>query len=121
MVTLSPPSATDETIFVAAKQTFGSVPPLTVVTVKSQVAVPQFDPQTNLPTGDYQYALTLPIAAPSLGPYNTLLPILFAPQPMVAGIYAVEASATGYVPKSVDNVNISTGDKTQDFSLDLAP
>ena len=54
-VTLNPLSATDETVFVAAKQTLGS--DLTV-TVKSQVAVSEVDPQNN-PTGNYPYALTL--------------------------------------------------------------
>jgi len=122
-VTLNPSSATDETVFVAAKQTLGSVPPLTVVTVKSQVAVPQIDPQTNLPTGDYQYALTLPIAAPSFWQYSASLPITLSPQAAVAGKYTVQASAAGYEPKSsLSPVDISGGDATsQDFTLTPTP
>jgi len=120
-VTLNPLSPTDETVLVAAQQTLGSVPPLTVVTVKSQVAVSEVDSLGN-PTGNYPYALTLPIEAPSLGPYATPLPIVFTKQPAsVAGNYTVQASAIGYVTQSVDNVNISTADKTQDFTLNLPP
>lgn len=116
-VTLSPLSATDESVFVTAKQTFGSVPPLTVVTVKSQVTIPQIDPQTNLPTGDYKYALTLPIAAPLFGQYSTPPPpITLTAQSGVAGKYTVEASADGYVPKS-SSVDISLADSTQNFIL----
>jgi hypothetical protein len=115
-VTLSPLSATDETVFVAAKQTFGSVPPLTVVTVKSQVAVSEVDLQNN-PTGNYPYALTLPIAAPSFGQYSTPPPpITLTAQSGVAGKYTVEASADGYVPKS-SSVDISLADSTQNFTL----
>jgi hypothetical protein len=116
-VTLNPPSATDETVFVAAKQTFGSVPPLTVVTVKSQVAVPQIDPQTNLPTGDYQYALTLPIAAPSLWQYSTSLPITLSPQASVASKYTVRASATDYQTQSLNIPDISVVNTPQDLTL----
>jgi uncharacterized protein DUF4382 len=116
-VTLNPPSATDETVFVAAKQTFGSVPPLTVVTVKSQVAVPQIDPQTNLPTGDYQYALALPIAAPSLWQYSASLPIALSPQAAVAGKYTVQASATDYQPQSLIIPDISVVNTAQNFTL----
>jgi len=116
-VTLIPPSATDETVFVAAKQTFGSLPPLTVVTVKSQVAVPQIDPQNNLPTGDYQYALTLPIAAPSLWQYSASLPITLSPQAAVAGKYTVQASATDYQTQSLNIPNISVVNTPQNFTL----
>lgn len=116
-VTLNPPSATDETVFVAAKQTFGSVPPLTVVTVKSQVAVPQIDPQTNLPTGDYQYALTLPIAAPSLWQYSASLPITLSPQAVVAGKYTVQVSATDYQTQSLNIPDISVVNTPQNFTL----
>jgi hypothetical protein len=115
-VTLNPLSATDETVFVAAMQTLGSGP---TVTVKSQVAVSEVDPQNN-PTGNYPYALTLPIAAPSLGPYSTPLPIVFTQQPgTVAGHYTVQASATGYMTQSsLTPVDISGGDATsQNFTL----
>ena len=116
-VTLSPVSATDESVFVTAKQTFGSVPPMTVVTVKSQVTMPQIDPQTNLPTGDYTYTLTLPIAAPSFGQYSAPPPsITLTAQSGVAGKYTVEASADGYVTKS-SSVDISLAGSTQNFTL----
>lgn len=107
-VTLNP-ATDDETVFVAAKQTFGSGP---TVTVQSQVAMLLTDP----PIGDFSYALTLPIAAPSLGSYSTPLPIVFTQQPLVAGHYAVQASATGYVTQSF-NADISTVNATQDFTL----
>jgi hypothetical protein len=108
-VTLNNPAIDDETVVVAAKQTFTSGQ---TVTVKSQVATLI----TDTPPGDYSYALTLPIGATSLGPYSTPLPILFTQQLAVAGQYAVQASATGYAPKSV-NLDISAGSATQDFTL----
>ena len=112
-VTLNNPATDDETVFLAAKQTFGSGP---IVTVKSQTAtVVDGDPP-----GDFAYNLTLPIAAPSLGPYSTPLPIVFTQQPAaVAGHYTVQASATGYATKSsLSPVDISGGDATsQDFAL----
>jgi Domain of unknown function (DUF4382) len=112
-VTLSPLSPTNETVFVAAKQTLGSG---STVTVKSQVAVSEVDLQGN-PTGNYPYALTLPIGAPSLGPYVTPLPIVFTKQPVsVAGQYTVQASATGYLTQSFDK-DISSADATQNFTL----
>ena len=113
-VTLSPLSATDETVFVAAMQTLGSGP---TVTVKSQVAVSEVDPQDN-PTGNYPYALTLPIEAPSLGPYATPLPIVFAKQPAEVGVnYTLQVSATGYQSKSLNIPDISVVDTPQDFTL----
>jgi hypothetical protein len=105
-------SGTDEeTVFVAAKQTFDGGGP--TVTVKSQTATLL----TGDPPGDYEYSLTLPIGAPSLGPYATPLPILFTQQPVsVAGKYTVQASATGYLTQSF-NKDISAADATQDFTL----
>ena len=111
-VTLNP-ATDDETVFLAAKQTFGSGP---TVTVKSQTA----SVVTGNPTGDFAYNLTLPIAAPSLGPYSASLPIVFTQQlAAVAGHYTVQASATGYATKSsLSPVDISGGDATsQDFAL----
>jgi len=111
-VTLNP-ATDDETVFLAAKQTFVSGP---TVTVKSQTA----SVVTGNPTGDFAYNLTLPIAGPSLGPYSTPLPIVFTQQPAaVAGHYTVQASATGYATKSsLSPVDISGGDVTnQDFTL----
>jgi len=104
------PAIDDATVFVSAKQTFSSGP---TVTVKSQVAT-VLDGGS---LGDYGYNLTLlPIAAPSLGPYSTHLPITLTSQPTVAGKYSVEASATGYSTKSV-NLDISAGSLTQNFPL----
>jgi hypothetical protein len=112
-VTLSPLSTTDETVFVAAKQTFGSSP---TVTVKSQVAVSDVDSQNN-PTGNYPYALTLPIVAPSLGQYATPLPITLAPQSAVAKNYTIEASAAGYQTQSSNIPDITTVTTPQNFTL----
>ena len=121
-VTLNPiPPSTDEpTVFVAAKQTLAGG---LMVTVKSQVAVSEVDPQNN-PTGNYPYALTLPIEAPSLGPYGPL-PIVFTKQlspPLpssIAGKYTVQASAAGYATQSTPSpVDISGGNVlNQDFTL----
>ncbi len=112
-VTLNNPATDDETVVVAAKQALNGGP---TVTVKSQPAnVVDGDPP-----GDFAYKLTLPIAAPSRGPYSTPLPIVFTQQPAsVAGHYTVQASATGYATKSsLSPVDISGGDATsQDFAL----
>lgn len=104
-VTLDPVSATEEPVFVSAKQTFGG--DLTV-TVKSQAA--------DLLSGDY--TLTLPTAAPLLGQYliGGTPPIPLVAQPGLAGQYAVEAAADGYQTQSFDQ-NISAADATQDFVL----
>jgi hypothetical protein len=109
-VTLNP--ATDNaTVLVAAKQTLNGGP---TVTVKSRVATVN---NVTVPSGDYEYSLTLPIDAPSLGPYVTPLPIVFAQQPAaVAGHYTVQASATDYATQSF-NADISAADATQNFSL----
>jgi len=107
-VTLNP-STDDETVFVASKQTFGGGP---TVTVKSRTA-PLL---TGAPTGDYEYSLTLPVAAPSLGSYSASLPISFTAQPAVAAKYAVQASAAGYATQSFDK-DISAADATQNFAL----
>jgi Domain of unknown function (DUF4382) len=107
-VTLNPPTD-DETVFVAAKQTFGVGP---TVTVKSQPTALVDGP----PTGDSSYSLTLPTGAPLLGPYSTPLPVTFTAQPVVAGQYAVQASAAGYATQSF-NKDISAADQTQNFTL----
>jgi hypothetical protein len=101
-VTLAPASSTEVAV-VTAKQTFGNG---TTVTVKSQAA-------------DGAYALTLPIAAPLLGSYGTgTLPISLSSQATAtaAGKYAAEASASGYLTRSV-SVDISTAGAIQDFIL----
>ena len=112
-VTLNP-ATDDASVLVAAKQALNGGP---TVTVKSRVATVN---DATVPTGDYEYNLTLPIAAPSRGPYSTPLPIVFTQQPAsIAGHYTVQASATGYATKSsLSPVDISGGDATsQDFAL----
>ena len=104
--TLNAPSATEETIFVAAKQTFAGGP---TVTVKSQAA--------DVLAG--AYTLSLPVAAPVLGHYDSAgtPPIPLAAETALAGHYSVEASATGYGTQSL-NEDISSVDATnQDFAL----
>ncbi|HXC65862.1 MAG TPA: DUF4382 domain-containing protein [Nitrospiraceae bacterium] len=112
-VTLNP-ATDDETVLVAAKQALNAGPTVTVKSAPAMVL------DTALPVGDYGYSLTLPIGAPSLGPYATPLPIVFTRQPSaVAGQYTVQVSADGYATKSsLAPVDISGGDKTsQDFTL----
>lgn len=112
-VTLNP-AIDDETVIVAAKQALNGGP---TVTVKSAVATVM---DAALPIGDYGYNLTLPIDAPSLGPYAPPLPIVFTKQPAsVAGQYTIQVSATGYVTQSsLAPVDISGGDApSQDFTL----
>jgi len=104
--TLNPTSLTEVT-YVAAKQTFGTAP---IVTVKFAAAD---DSTATLGA----YTLTLPVGAPMFGQYSATLPIVLAPQATVAGKYTVEASATGYQTQSVSGVNISTADATQNFTL----
>jgi uncharacterized protein DUF4382 len=94
----------DTVTFVAAKQTFGATP---TVTVKSVAA-------DDLASG--AYALTLPTGAPLLGQYSATLPIALAAQSGVAGLYTVAASATGYQAQSLAK-DISAADATQDFVL----
>ena len=109
-VTLNP-ATDDASVLVAAKQTLNGGP---TVTVKSQVATVN---DATVPTGDYEYNLTLPIGAPSLGSYATPLPIVFAQQPpAVAGHYTVQASALGYASQLFAQ-DISLGSGTQNFSL----
>ena len=109
-VTLNP-ATDDESVLVAAKQALNGGP---TVTVKSQVATVL---TTTVPTGDYEYNVTLPIGAPSLGPYATPLPIVFTQQPAaVAGHYTVKASALGYASQSFAK-DISAADATQNFNL----
>jgi hypothetical protein len=105
------PATDDETVFLAAKQTFNSGP---TVTVHSQ-------PATLLTTtpliGDFEYSLTLPVDAPSLGLYSPSLPIVFISQPAgVAGHYTIQAAATGYVPQSF-TVDLSGANATHAFIL----
>jgi len=89
---------------VAAKQTFGATP---TVTVKSVAA-------DEVASG--AYSLTLPIGEPQLGQYSATLPIALVTQAGMAGQYAVEASASGYQTQAVSK-NIFAADATQNFIL----
>ena len=85
-VTLNP-ADDDGAVIVAAKQTLVPGP---TVTVKSQVA----SVITGNPPGDYSYAITLPIGAPSLAAFGAL-PITpsASGQSVVAKMYSVQGSA----------------------------
>jgi hypothetical protein len=100
--TLNPASST-EVAYVAAKQTFGTAP---VVTVKFVAA----DDLTGA------YSLTLPTGEPQRGLYSTTLPITLVTQVGMAGKYTAEASATGYQTQSFSK-DISVADATQNFVL----
>lgn len=103
-VTLNPASATEEVAYVAAKQTLGSGP---IVTVKSQGA--------DLLSG--AYALDLASGPPLLGQYGAgTLPIALTAQSSTAGQYAMEATATGYQSQSF-SADASTANATQNFTL----
>jgi len=101
--TLNPVSAT-EVAYVSAKQTLGAAP---IITVRSVAA----DDMTGT------YTMTLPVDAPWLGQYSASLPIVLAAQVGVVGTYTLEASASGYQASSPFNVDVSTGNAVQDFTL----
>jgi len=98
------PASSTEVAYVAAKQSFGTAPIVTVKFVAADDTAPG------------AYTLTLPIVAPLLGQYSATLPITFVAQPGVAGIYSIEASATGYQTQSASK-DISAADATQSFTL----
>jgi len=100
------PVSTTEIAYVTAKQTLGAAP---IVTVKSVAA----DDMTGA------YSMTLPVDAPWLGQYSASLPIVLAAQVGVVGTYNLEAFANGYQKISPVNVDVSTGNAVQDFSLAL--
>ena len=105
------PVSTTSVAYVAAMQTFGAAP---TVTVKSMAA-------DELNGG--AYSLSLPIGEPLLGQFGTgSLPIGLTIQSGMAGKYSVAASATGYQTQSFDK-DIFLTDATQDFvlTLPLAP
>jgi hypothetical protein len=105
------PVSTTEIAYVAAKQTFGTAP---TVTVKS-VAADELNGGV--------YSLSLPIGDPLLGQFGSgVLPIALPIQVGLAGKYSVAASATGYSTQSVSK-DIFAADATQAFVLvpPLAP
>ncbi|CAN7566357.1 DUF4382 domain-containing protein [Massilia sp. LjRoot122] len=104
-VTMTP--AGTEAAYVAAKQSFAAGP---TVTIKYQGA--------DLATGAYTIA-NLPVAAPQFTTYTSTLPLVFsASSAAPSGKYRVEATAAGYVTKSVDNVDITTANQSNvNFAL----
>jgi len=112
-VTLNP--ATDEeAVFITAKQvlnTTATVNPAPTVTVKTLAATPL----PSVQTGDFSYIQTLPTGAPLLAPYGPL-PItpVTTGQSGVAGLYTVQAAATGYTTQSFPNIATGT---TRNFDL----
>jgi len=104
------PTSSTEVAYVAAKQTFGTAP---IVTVKFVAA-----DDSTLPPGFY--SLTLPIGAPLFVQYSATLPIVPLAQTGVAGKYTAVASATGYQTQSVSS-DIDVADATRNFILILVP
>ncbi|WP_313034351.1 DUF4382 domain-containing protein [Massilia alkalitolerans] len=104
-VTMTP--AGTEAAYVSAKQSFAAGP---TVTIKYQGA--------DLASGAYTIA-KLPVTAPQFATYTSTLPLAFSASTAApAGKYRVEAVATGYVTKSVDNVDIGTANQSNvNFSL----
>ena len=98
------PASSTEVAYVAAKQTFGTAP---VVTIKFVAADD---------TASGAYSLTLPIAAPLFAQYSATLPITLVAQSAVAGKYAIEGSANGYKTQTA-NVDITSANATQNFTL----
>jgi hypothetical protein len=117
-VTLNP-AEDDGTVVVAAKQSLVGGP---TVTVKSQVSTVLVN---TLQSGDYQYEVTLPTGAPSLGQFSLILPITLtdAAQSTVAGIYTAhgsgQTSTTAYAVQipAPSPVNITGGNADHSFTL----
>lgn len=104
-VTMTPASL--DAAYVAAKQSFAAGP---TVTIKYQGA--------DLATGAYTIA-NLPVTAPQFAAYTSTLPLAFSASTAApSGKYRVEATAAGYVGKSVDNVDISAANQSNvNFAL----
>jgi hypothetical protein len=66
------------------------------------------------------YSLTLPITAPRLATYSTILPLTFSSQAASAANYTLEAFATGYVTQSKP-VTIGAVPVINDFMLVAVP
>jgi hypothetical protein len=99
------PASSSELAYVAAKQSFGGSPTVTVKVVAAD----------DLDGG--AYSLSLPIGEPLLGQFGTgVLPIALSMQVGLAGKYSVAGSATGYQTQSFSK-DISGTNATQDFEL----
>ena len=103
------PAIDDPTVFIAARQTFGAGPTVTVHTQPTSLV-------EGPPPGDSTYVLPLPSDAPLLGQYSQPLPIALVAQGPLAGMYAIRGAAEGYATQSF-NVDVSGGDVVQDFAL----
>ena len=103
------PASTTEAAYVAARQGFASGP---LVTIRYKGA--------DLATGAYTID-KLPVAAPQYAVYSATLPIAFAAATTTvspgAGKYRVDASATGYVAKTVESLDIATPQTGVNFNL----
>lgn len=62
------------------------------------------------------YTLTLPTGAPTLAPYTTTLPLVFASQSANAAKYAIEASAVGFTTQSTP-IDLSAANAVVNFTL----
>jgi hypothetical protein len=99
--TVTLPADSSEVAFVAAQQRFAAGPKVTVKYQGADVS------------GAYTLS-SLPTIAPRLAQYSATLPLAFTAQTSTTpgtGKYAVEASAAGFVSKSVPSVDLTTGDK----------
>ena len=92
---------------VRALQVVGSVP-------KVEVAYDNGDATTG------NYSLTLPITAPRLATYSTILPLVFSSQSASAATYTLEGFATGYVTQS-KAVTVGAVPVINDFTLIPVP
>ena len=101
------PTSTSVAAYVAAKQTFGATPVMTV----------KFTAADDLAAIPGTYSLTVPAGAPVLGQFGTgTLPIALVAQPGVAGKYSAEATATGYVTQS-GNADVDVAPAIRNFVL----
>ena len=101
------PTSTTEVAYVQALQTVGSIMP---------VATIQWVAANDGATPAGWYSLRLPLGAPLLGQYSSSLPIGLVAQTARAGLYSIDAVATGYQGQTV-NVDISGAAATQNFVL----
>jgi hypothetical protein len=102
---LNPTSAT-AVAFVAAQQTFGLAPTVTIREVAAD--------DLSVPPG--AYSLVLPVAAPLFGQFSSTLPIALSAQAGLAGKYSALASADGYTSQTA-TADISAANATKNFTL----
>jgi hypothetical protein len=92
---------------IRALQAVGSVPKIEVAHDNADATI-----------GNYSF--TLPITAPRLATYSTILPLTFSSQAASAANYTLEAFATGYVTQS-KAVTIGAVPVVNDFTLVAVP